>query len=461
MQLMATNGSRQSRDEWHPARLIPVIGIRGQEEQERRATSVLLAVMQAVPEFGHSLLSDTRAPRGRISTFTEVALKDGDGKSSRPDGAILIERGKTSWSALVEVKTGGALLESDQVGRYLDMAREHGFDALITISPEITANAAEGPIKLDRRKVGKIGVYHLSWWRIMTDAVMQHRHRGVSDPDQAWILGELIAYMDHENSGAAGFQDMGPSWVAVRDGARQGTLRAGAKEVRDVAARWEQFVDYLALGLSQDLGRDVTPVRPRGQTQEQRIDAIAQALAGEGAVSASLKVPNAAAALAVRADLRTRQVTTTTTISAPLEGRPLSRVNWILRQLVDRPTSVRVTTSFTNTRETMSQLLGDAREFPQRLLSPSDPKREPRSFELALTRTMGLKGGKGQGSFIRDTRQHVLDFYGEVVQNLKVWQAPPPRLPDAQRVPESASSEPPAFVDSDQREIGEAVLPPA
>ena len=40
----------------------------------------------------------------------------------------------------------------------------------------------------------------------MTTAVMQHRYHGVSDPDQAWILGELIAYLDHENSGASGFQ---------------------------------------------------------------------------------------------------------------------------------------------------------------------------------------------------------------------------------------------------------------
>ena len=57
---------------------------------------------------------------------------------------------------------------------------------------------------------------------------------------------------------------MGQSWVPVRDGARQGTLRAADKEVR--AERWEQFVDYLALGLSQDLGRDVEPVRSRKQT---------------------------------------------------------------------------------------------------------------------------------------------------------------------------------------------------
>ena len=139
------------------------------------------------------------------------------------------------------------------------MAREHGFDAVVTISNQITARPTDSPVALDKRKLKSVGFYHVSWWRIITEAVLQHRFRGVSDPDQAWILGELIAYLDHENSGASGFQDMGESWVRVRDAARQGTLRATDKEVRGVAERWEQFIDYLALGLSQDLGRDVSP----------------------------------------------------------------------------------------------------------------------------------------------------------------------------------------------------------
>src|SRR4051812_37534611 len=72
---------------WHPARLIPAIGIRGQDEQEKRATSSLLAVLPAVPEFGHALLGPLGAPKGRISTFAEVQIKDAAGKLHIPDGA--------------------------------------------------------------------------------------------------------------------------------------------------------------------------------------------------------------------------------------------------------------------------------------------------------------------------------------------------------------------------------------
>lgn len=86
---------------WHPARLIPAVGIRGQDEQEKRATSSLLAVMHAVPEFGHALLGPLGAPKGRIATYAEVQVKNGGGKTHIPDGAIIVERGKAAWRCLV------------------------------------------------------------------------------------------------------------------------------------------------------------------------------------------------------------------------------------------------------------------------------------------------------------------------------------------------------------------------
>ena len=357
--------------EWHPARLIPTVGIRGQEEQEKRATSSLLAVVRAVPEFGQALLKGLGAPKGRIATFAEVRFKDANGKVSIPDGAIIVERGKARWSALVEVKTGTAGLTAEQVSRYLDLAREHGLDAVITISNQITPSATHSPVAVDGRKLRKVSLFHLSWWHVITEAVVQHRFRGVSDPDQAWILGELIAYLDHEASGASGFTDMGPEWVKVRDAARSGTLRAADKEVRSVAERWEQFGQYLGLGLSQDLGREVLIVRPRAQTADQRVEALVRSLADTGVLDTSLKVPDTVAPMQIAADLRTRQIHTSVSVDAPKEGRPASRINWLLRQLKDAPDNLRIEVRFAGARETTSLLLAEAREYPQRLSVPA------------------------------------------------------------------------------------------
>lgn len=450
-------------EKWHPARLIPTAGIRGQEEQEKRATSCLLAVMHAVPEFGHALLKELGAPRSPvIETFAEVRFRRPDGKTVIPDGAIVCQRGKKRWTCLVEVKTANAPLKDDQVGNYLDIAREHGFDGVLTISNQITANSDVTPVSVDGRKLRRTSLWHFSWWRIITEAIVQSRYRGVSDPDQAWILGELIAYLDNTASGAAGFEDMGDKWVTVRKGAHDGTLRQSDPQPRAVAERWEQFTQYLCLGLSQDLGRSVSSPRPRTQTTAGRLDELTKMLAADGVLDAVLRVPDAVGDLRLRADLRARRTLTSVTVDAPREGRVTSRVNWLLRQLRDAPNDLRIEVAYPNARDTTSALLSQARDEPECLLYPPDPKREPRSFILTLARPMGSKRGKAEGSFVRETRAQTFDFYRELVQNLKLWQARPPKLretPESEDVADTPQSDPPPFVAADAREVGEATNP--
>jgi hypothetical protein len=426
-----------------------VSGIRGQEEQEKRATSSLLAVMAAVPDFGRAVLARLGAPKGRITTFAEVQLKAVDGKLSIPDGAIVVERGKTGWRALVEVKTGSGRLTSEQVSRYLDMARLHGFDSVVTISNDLTPAPEESPVEVDGRKTRTVQLRHLSWWQILTEAIVQYRHHGIEDPDQAWILAELIAYLDHENSGASGFEDMGDKWVKVRNAARDGTLRPSDPEVQDVATRWDQLVAYLCLGLSQDLGREVKPVRPRKQTSAERRDQAVKRLAENGTLEAALRVPDAVGPLALEADLRSRDLRTSVSLDAPQEGRPKTRVTWLLRQLRNAPDDLRIDASFPNLRETSSMLLGEVREYPERLLSATDPKRPPRGFTLTLSRSMGTKRGRGDASFVKETRRQAVDFYRDLVQGLTAWQAKAPQLPDEQPAPPPDSGmliDPPAGV---------------
>jgi hypothetical protein len=446
---------------WAQARLLPTVGIRGQEEQEQRATSSLLAVMFAVPEFARALLSDLGAPRGRLRTFTEIQLRDSEGKRCIPDGALVAERGTKRWVCLVEVKTGKAQLQVEQVSRYLDVARDNGIDAVLTISNDITPAPTDSPLIINKKKLHKVALYHLSWWRILTEAIVQHRHRDVGDPDQAWLLGELIAYLDHERSGASGFQGMGDTWVAVRTSAADGTLRPLDPGTRDVAERWEQFIDYLALGLGQDLGRDVVPVRARKLDASARIDVSVKQLAEFGTLDGALKVPDAVGILRVETDLRTRRVTTSVEVTAPREGRPKTRINWLLRQLAHAPSDLRIDVSFANVRETSSSLLAEAIEAPERLLSAADPQREPRSFVIALTRPMGTKRGKDDGSFVKETRRQAIDFYRTLVQDLRGWQPSAPKLPPEKPLddPVPPQPEPPAFSSTEQREPGDGQNP--
>jgi hypothetical protein len=210
--------------------------------------------------------------------------------------------------------------------------------------------------------------------------------------------------------------------------------------VQDVASRWDQLVAYLCLGLSQDLGREVRPVRPRKQTPVERRDQAVKRLAESGTLEAALRVPDAVGPLALEADLRSRDLRTSVSLDAPQEGRAKTRITWLLRQLRNAPDDLRIDVAFPNVRETSSQLLGEVRDHPDRLFSLSDPKRPPRAFTLTLSRSMGTKRGRGDASFVKETRQQAVDFYRDLVQGLSPWRAKAPQLPDE---PEEQPAAPP------------------
>jgi hypothetical protein len=417
-----------AEESWHEARLIPTSGINGAEEQERRATSALLAVVSAVREFGRALVRPLGAPAGTIETYIEVPFVLGE-KKLYPDGLIRVSHGSRSWTALVEVKTGGNQLATEQLENYLDIAREQGYDAVLTISNEIPPMAGQHPTKVDKRKVRKVALHHLSWIQVLAEAVMQKEFRGVADPDQAWILGELIRYLEHSRSGALEFEDMGESWVAVRDAVAAGTLRATDKGIADVVARFDALLRFASLRLGRQLGTEVVPVLSRKEQADPalRAQALTTMLCQQGQLTGAIRIPETVGQLVITADLRASRVTCHVDVEAPREGRPLTRVNWLVRQLKAAPDSVRIETFASHARgSSAADLLGTVRESPAALVV--DPAREIRSFRLALTAGIGTKRGRGRSSFIDSVLSASDAFYADVLQHLKAWSAAPPKL---------------------------------
>jgi hypothetical protein len=426
-----------SEETWHAARLIPTSGIGGAEEQERRATSALLAVMSAVKEFGRTITTRAGAPVGAMECFIEVPFAVGD-REVFPDGLIRVRRGQRLWTALVEVKTGSHELQREQLECYLDIAREQGFDALLTISNQIPTSPGAHPVQVDRRKLRKVVLCHLSWTQVLTDAVIQKTHRGVSDPDQAWILGELIRYLEHPRSGAMEFDDMGGAWVMVRNAVRTGTLRPTDAGAIEVVNRWDQLIRYACLRLGRQLGTEVQPVLSRKEAADPslRMQALIEGLVNSGVLEGSARIPNAVAPVRLSADLRAGQVAASITIDAPRDGRPTTRVNWLLRQLKDAPDGLRIDAHALHSRTSTSELLKDARDRPTLLIA--DPKRELKAFTVTLTKLMGTKRGSGRGSFVTSVLDLMDSFYESTVQSLRPWSAPAPKL----RKPEGEEQEP-------------------
>jgi len=414
---------------WQPARLFSVSGVGTADEQEKRATSALLSTMQAVPAFARALTGRFGAPAGSVETYLEVPFRVGEA-TVIPDGVIRVARGAKLWTALLEVKTGSGQLRRDQVEHYLDVARQEGYDVLVTLSNEIAPHAGEHPVLVDRRKLRKTSLEHISWAEVLHVAKMTLAHTGAGDTLQAWLLHELVRYLEHPRSGAATFDDMGPSWVPVREAIHAGTLRPSDRKVPAVADAWTRLIRQLCLRLSSDLGVNVTHVLPRKLANDSaaRIQATVAGLAADGTLEAVVKVPLAAGPITVVADLRTSQVRVSTVVAAPETGTGQRRVSWLLKQLSDAPESLLVEAVFAGRSESACEQLVDVRANSSVLI----PERgaEITTFRLSQTSPMGTKRSGVRGAFVPSVLSGFESFYGIVVQPLKPWVPAAPKLSD-------------------------------
>ncbi|MFE9814043.1 TerD family protein [Streptomyces sp. NPDC005773] len=418
--------SLAENDAWNAARLFPAPTLKSDKEREVRATSVLLSVMAHVPEFGRRLTAAFGAPAGRMETFTEVSLPHGD-TPKRPDGVIRVERAGKLWTALVETKTNGNALRSEQVQNYMDIAARRGYEAVITLSNDV---ALEGSplvdVKTDGRRKHKVALRHLSWAEVAHQAHMLIRHEGVGNAAHAWLLQELLHYLQHENSGCHGFQNMGPSWVPVRNGIDTETLSQGDARAVEVVESWERLIRQVCLRLGGELGQRTLPVQraQRGTTPQSRRAALADRLCEEGRLTAGLRVEDSPGVITIVADLRTGKLRTSVEIPAPEGAYPLTSAKRLMRQLADAPADLHVETLLdgrSGPRGTLERL----RPEPGDML-PGDGSRIT-GFRLSLFKGMGLSRGNAESGFIRSVDDAVDRFHAHVIAHLPAADRRPAR----------------------------------
>ncbi|MER5199374.1 TerD family protein [Streptomyces sp. NPDC002755] len=420
--------SLAENESWRGARLFPVSALKSDRDRETRATSVLLSVMAQVPEFGRRLTAAFGAPAGRMETFTEVSLPHGE-TPRRPDGVIRVERAGKLWTALVETKTNGNALRPEQVQAYMDIATRRGYEAVITISNDV---ALEGSplvdVKIDGRRKHKVALRHLSWAEVAHQAQLLIRHEGVGNSAHAWLLQELLHYLQHDNSGCHGFQNMGAAWVPVRKGIDDETLCPGDARALEVVESWERLIRQVCLGLGGELGQKVLPVQRarRGTDPGARRARMADELCAEGKVRAELRIEGTPGVLAVGADLRTGRLRTSVEIPVPDQGYPLTWVKRLLRRLAEAPADLHVEALVEDGAGGPRGTLERLRPEPADLL-PKDGA-QITGFRLTLVKGMGSGRGNAESGFIRSVDDAVQRFHSTVVVHLE---QPAPRRPAA------------------------------
>lgn len=416
---VAPRKSLAENESWREARLFPVSVLKSDRDREVRATSVLLSVMAQVPEFGRRLTAAFGAPAGRMETFTEVSLPHGD-SPRRPDGVIRVERAGKLWTSLIETKTNGNALRPDQVQAYMDIAARRGYEAVITLSNDV---ALEGSplvdVRVDGRRKHKVALWHLSWAEVAHQAQLLIRHEGVGNAAHAWLLHELLHYLQHENSGCHGFQNMGSAWVPVRNGIDDETLCQGDPRALEVVESWERLIRQVCLRLGGELGQRVLPVQRtrRGTDPGTRRARLADQLCLDGRLQAELRIEHAPGPLAIGADLRTGRLRTSVEIPAPDQGYPLTWTKRLLRRLAEAPADLHIETLVEGATGGPRGTLERLRPEPGDLLPKSNGV-PITGFRLSLFKNMGSSRGNAESGFIRSVDDAVQRFYTGVVIRL-------------------------------------------
>ncbi len=430
-----------------PARLFPVLA---ETSKEGRALSVLLACFASVDDLAKTLLSTLGqrvGVRSRVRAFTEVVLPNApEGVSGRPDGLVVVETGRRSWSALVEAKVRRSRLEPGQIEAYLKLARANSIDALLTISNDLAAVPHHHPVRAARIPRG-VDLYHWSWTSILTHAKVLLAAKSVHDPEQRFLLDELVRFLDHPSAGVMRFDRMDANWKDIVMSVVAGApLSRSSEAVTDTVANWHQECRDLALRLMVRVNSSVAIRIPQAHRfdPQRRIADDAERLCGTSTLAVEFNVPDAASPIKVEVDLRTRSIHVSMTLRAPEDRKSArARTNWLLRQIAgNEPADLHIKAIWPGRAAATQEALDAVRADVDCLRSPN-PRLAPTAFEVRLVRDAGSRF-VGAKTFVDELERSVFRFYAEAGQRLKNWQPTAPKMVDSatEAAPDNAPSEP-------------------
>ncbi len=433
---MAKNNIVDQIESGQIARLLPTVA---DSKKEERATSSLLASFMVVPAFVGEVLSSVGVhfgKRSKIKCYTEVVFKSKGTKRPRPDGLLLLESsGNKTWSAIIESKIGPSEIRVEQIEEYLDLARELGIDAVITISNQFATLATHHPIQVSKQKTRSVGLYHFSWLSLVSIAVLvsDNNKNQVEDTEQAYILNELVRYLQHDSSGVTALTSMGSGWKLLCSELLQGAaINRKSDYVEQSIASWHQLLRFLAIQLSVAIGKTVHISLTRERTKDPVInfDEDVSFLLKNSSLMAEFEIPDAASRLLFNADILRRTISLSMHVDAPKDRtKATAPINWLTRQLssvVDTELMIRAywPKRIPMTSATLNNVLGDPK-----ILVPDNVSDLPVSLEVI--RIVDLAGRfKGPKNFVEETEKFFLEFYSNVGQRLTRWIPKPPKIKD-------------------------------
>tara|TARA_B110000908_G_C10185032_1_gene417567 strand:- start:13 stop:1344 length:1332 start_codon:yes stop_codon:yes gene_type:complete len=407
-----------------PARLIPAL----KTGDEMALTSVFLSTVKLVKEFRDILFRELKLSRnGKAYYYTEVCFPKID--KCRIDGLIIItKKNIISEAIFVEVKSKKDDINKDQIEKYIKIAKQLKVNSLLTVSNEFVSHPEQSPLKL---KTGKFNLFHFSWSHIITQGhiLLFDNDNDIEDVDQVEIMKEALYYIEHPLAGANGFVSM-KGWKNLSNDIRAKVpLNRNDEELESAINSWYQEEADIALILSRNLGiLAKTPLRNEASLKKDKVK-----LVKDFSLSGQVSVKDAVSDIKILVDFERRSVSLKNSISPPKNIGTVARISWIKKQIENCKSSEKSIFEKLNDKVWIEADIKFARENLkvnfnniEELYELSKGK-EIQQFYVSVMDGFGA-GFASEKKFVTLFEQLVLDYYEGIVQNLKNWNKPSPKL---------------------------------
>lgn len=413
------------------ARLIPTVA---DSKKEERLVSILLATLSVTRPFAEQVLNCAVRVRktSTLSTYTEVEFPASDKRGKeRPDGILILSTRKDRWAALLEAKTDNAKIDEKQMERYAAIAREYGIDAVITLSNQLVSLPTHIPYSIPKRFTRSLQFFHLSWISVLTQAELVLKDNGELNLEQAYILGEMVRFFEHPQSGIKRFNQMNEEWAPLVRGIREGQKYARTSpEIENTVASWHQEERDICLILNRRVGKHIAIRLPLKHQSDPdlRLRKDGDLLAASQELRSGFRIPNAASDLDVTVNLERRTISCSMELDAPSDRqRTSARINWLTRQMKNVDGSDVIIRAFWHRgRKSTQAKLSEIRDN-LKCLENEGAGSVLKKFEILIVRDLAGRFSRRQ-AFIEDLEELVPEFYERIGQHLQPWRSPPPKI---------------------------------
>ncbi|MCC5854591.1 MAG: hypothetical protein JJU10_02780 [Idiomarina sp.] len=389
-------------------------------------------------ELRHALLKSIGVrvgTRAVLECWTEVVFRTKDKRDpppkDRPDGLLVLRSGKKEWRALVEAKVGNEIIGEEQVTRYLQIAKQHKIDAVITITNQFVALPTHHPVRLSKTATKQVDLFHWSWAFVKTQCDLLKKNNSIEDESQTFILEEISHYFDSDRAGISRFDQMNAEWKDVVNKVKsKASLVKTSDEVQNTIGAWHQEQRDICLLMSARTG-SVVSLRLKNEHRQdpgKRLKDEAAEFCKRPVLSCNLIIVNAAADLEVIADLERRMIYCSMRVTAPKDKKSTkARANWLLRQLKETTqTGFFIRAIRPGKAESTYIALDMVRETPE-LIESDNSNSTATAFEVVYEVDLAGKFS-GRKVFIDELEKAIPYFYKQVGERLKAWTPPPPKI---------------------------------